>query len=305
LTEDFFGVASNQKLFDMNNDIGHMVDIFRYRKDVKVIVITGGPCGGKSTFMKMAKAHLEKQGFFVVIIPEAARQLIAAGFHPVKTPWKQDTGFQELVLKTILETEFHYFDVLNEMNIDQPVVFLCDRGTVDGIAYIGKASFENNILDKFSLTYSDLRDRYSGVIGLVSAADGAPEFYKMDDEREEDLEEAALLDKRTMGAWRLHQHFSVIDNSTDFPAKINRALAALNRIVGMPITTEIEKKYVVRNFSQTQLPLGTECFEIVQVYLNRQVIGPEWNVVYVSSGHMRIIHLPTITPKKLQLKSKV
>lgn len=192
---------------------------------------------------------LQKYGAKVIVVPEVARELIAAGFHPLNDKWKESGlieifPFQIQVFLAILEKEAGYLRAIQELDLKgQQVVMLCDRGLLDGAAYSGMPYFKNMIRG-YELKMADVLDRYHGVVHLVSAADGAPEHYVKDDERTEDIADAVALDHRLVEVWSQHQHHSIVDNSTDFPTKINRALLALNRILHMnQPPQEIEKKF--------------------------------------------------------------
>jgi CYTH domain-containing protein/predicted ATPase len=251
----------------MKSTLKELAGIFRFALNFKAVVITGGPCGGKSTFLKMAVAMLEKHGYRVIVVPEVARELIKAGFLPWDKSWKTSVSFQTIVLKAILEKEAFYFQSLREFADDgRPVVFICDRGLVDGAAYMGEEPFKS-LLGDLGLAYAEVLDRYHGVVALVSAANGAEAHYAKDDERFESLEEAKALDVRTIAVWHGHLHLTIIDNSTGFPEKINRALIALRRVLHMPQATEIEKKYCVLGFHPSLVPEGTKASMIVQTYL--------------------------------------
>jgi CYTH domain-containing protein/predicted ATPase len=249
-------------------NVQELVGIFRFISWLKVIVITGGPCGGKSTFLKMAISLLKKHGIRVIVVPEVARELIAAGFHPADPLWRSSSSFQRLIFEGILRKEAQYLEALQELDEEVSTVFLCDRGLLDGMAYMGKEAFASMLMS-YGVTHADVLDRYAGVVNLVTAADGAEKFYVVDDERSETPERARELDRLTSAAWHEHQHVAVIDNSTAFSEKINRALLALNRIINIPIAMEIERKYIVRNFGEGIIPSGTAFFDITQRYLNR------------------------------------
>ena len=49
----------------------------------KNIVLTGGPCGGKSTALADLKKCLAERGYKVFIIEESATKLISQGITPV------------------------------------------------------------------------------------------------------------------------------------------------------------------------------------------------------------------------------
>jgi CYTH domain-containing protein/predicted ATPase len=248
-----------------------LVNVFRYITWIKVIAITGGPCGGKSTFLKMAIKLLEKWGIVVIVVPEVARELIASGIRPWDTNWKKSTDFQKHILFNILEKEAAFFRVLSDMNLeDKKVVFLCDRGIPDGAAYCGDEAFDT-LLEELGTNRSDVTERYDAVIHLVTAAIGAESFYVTDEERHETLEQAAAIDLETQKAWRLHQHFSLVSNNKSFDAKILDALLALKRTIPMSDTAlEIERKFIFKNkFSLDLIPSGTQFYAINQDYLDR------------------------------------
>ena len=60
---------------------------------------------------------------------------------------------------------------------DQHVIILCDRGVMDGSAYTNEHVWQA-ILDETGWSTIQLRDRrYEAVIHLVTAAEGALDFY--------------------------------------------------------------------------------------------------------------------------------
>lgn len=67
--------------------------------------------------------------------------------------------------------------------VEQPnknIVLICDRGTMDGSAYVSKGIWDRIIQDN-DLSEHKLRDlRYDLVIHMSTAADGAEEFYTLD-----------------------------------------------------------------------------------------------------------------------------
>jgi hypothetical protein len=61
-------------------------------------------------------------------------------------------------------------------------VLLCDRGLMDGSAYVSKEQWDA-VLDEMGWSPVHLRDkRYDLVLHLVTAADGAPDFYNKSNE---------------------------------------------------------------------------------------------------------------------------
>lgn len=81
--------------------------------------------------------------------------------------------------------------------------------------------------------------RYDGVVHLVTAANGAPQFYKhgkvVDDAgnnviRNESPEEAIALDDQMQTSWRAHPRHVVVPNGSSFERKLERASSAILEI---------------------------------------------------------------------------
>ena len=66
------------KLFDVSLD-SLLISENLKPKSVHKIVITGGPCGGKSTAMSYIQNEFTKRGFTVLIVAETATELVLAG----------------------------------------------------------------------------------------------------------------------------------------------------------------------------------------------------------------------------------
>jgi CYTH domain-containing protein/predicted ATPase len=241
-----------------------------------VIVITGGPCGGKSTFLPLAKQWLEDHGYYVGILAEAATEVITGGFSPISPLWKTSLEFQKHLLLYQLAREDRYTLMLNGL-ADKKSVLLCDRGCLDSMAYIGRGQYLG-MLSEMGIKLSDLRDRYTSVVHLTSAARGASDFYTLANNaaRSETAEQAAELDERIEQAWLGHPHFSMIDNQTTFTEKVRRAFSALARVLHVPQPLEIERKYLVYGW---RAPIaGYVTVEITQDYLTTTEEEPERRV---------------------------
>ena len=59
------------------------------------------------------------------------------------------------------------------------IVLLCDRGCMDGSAYLSKKLW-NILINEYGINIKKIRDeRYDLVIHLSTAADGAEKFYTL------------------------------------------------------------------------------------------------------------------------------
>ena len=228
---------------------------------VTFVVVTGGPCAGKTEFMKRVIDWLAEYGLRVAVIPEAATHLITK---EGRLPSQDD--FQDAVLAYYLREEEMYY---SGMYAGQYDVVILDRGPLDTRAYVGNSAFAD-IASRAGFSIGELRTRYTAVVHLVTAADGAEEFYNLSNEaRTESPAQARELDRRTRDAWHGHRHHIVVGNETDFETKMKRALAALGRVLPMSIPIERERKFIPVNFRPDLLRnVGpVEVIPTVQVYL--------------------------------------
>lgn len=131
---------------------------------------------------------------------------------------------------------------------EQPTIILCDRGVMDGSAYTSDHIWQA-LLDETGWSTIQLRDRrYEAVIHMVTAADGAHEFYTSanNEARYESANDAMELDKKLINAWVGHPHFSIVDNSQNgFKNKIDRALDTVLKFIGLPTPASFYKKFLL------------------------------------------------------------
>ena len=230
------------------------------------IVLTGGPCGGKTTAMARIAERLESLGFRVFTVPETPTMLFQGGFSLADVTQAQVVDLETVLLSTVMATE-DSFRKIASVYANPKTVFLCDRGMMDTKAYVTPEMWQT-ILDNMGVTEVQLRDqRYDAVIHLVTAAIGAEEFYTLANNtaRTETPEQARELDGKTQAAWVGHPHLRVIDNRSDFEDKIRDAMAAICRVVGVPEPMEDERKFLVASVEDIPVPHVT--VDIEQVYL--------------------------------------
>lgn len=203
------------------------------------VILTGGPCAGKTQILSRLMQILEEKGYFVYTIFESATSLILNGIRPSERMSFEE--FQNFVLEMQLNNEDLFEKVAQHYDPDK-VIILYDRGIMDGCAYVDKETVFKDMLEKKGLTFADVYSRYDAVLHLVTSADGATEFYKWNDPTKEDVgnnaaryespEEARIKDKKTLNAWIDHPHLRVFDNSTDFEGKINRVVNEVLLLLG-------------------------------------------------------------------------
>ena len=238
--------------------------------EITKIVITGGPCAGKSTAMSRIQEEFGELGFSVLFVPETATELITGGV----APWTCGTvaEYQICLLKLQLKKEKIFEEAARTMDAEK-VLIVCDRGALDSKAYMEPQEFYEaaKAVDSNEV---ELRDNYDAVFHLVTAAKGAAEFYTTDNNsaRTENIEQAIALDEKLISAWTGHPHLRVIDNSVTFEGKIKRLIAEIAAFLGEPEPYEIERKYLIEYPDIDWLEANPTCqrIEIIQTYLKSQ-----------------------------------
>jgi predicted ATPase len=182
----------------------------------RLIAVTGGPGAGKTAVLELARLQLCQH---VAVLPEAAGVLFGGGF-----PRMADHPSRRCAQRAM----FHVQRQLERLAIEQGTfhAVLCDRGTLDGIAY-WPGTAEAWCTD-LGTTLADERGRYSAVIHLRPPGDA--QGYNHDNHlRTESSDEAGRIDDRILAAWEGHAKLGRVDRSDDFVEKTSRALALLHR----------------------------------------------------------------------------
>lgn len=199
------------------------------------IVLTGGPCAGKSTALVRVQQHLEMHGVKVYRVPEAATLLLGGGILVKDMPLSHMVSFQRGIIRIQLAME-EAFDHYAKTE-GRKAVLLCDRGVVDGAAYLPRHVWEELLVEE-GLDEVELRERrYTAVVHLVTAAHGLEDRYSTHSNvvRYEDASGARDVDERLRHAWLGHPRLCIIDTHPDFEIKLHRVVCAISDIVGVPM----------------------------------------------------------------------
>lgn len=184
------------------------------------IVLTGGPCSGKSTFMRDV---VEKYGHLVHCVPEVASILIAqVGILPSMTDANHNDRFQQILYR--VQRSFEEAAELQAIKDGKEVIIL-DRGTLDAVAYFN-AETNDQRQALFSIatgiSVSHELKRYMAVLYL---APPSREVYEAEGRnnaaRSESYEQAIALAHRTHDAWHVRceepwsrWRFTIADGAT-------------------------------------------------------------------------------------------
>lgn len=238
-------------------------------KEIKVskIVLTGGPCAGKTTALTWIDNYFSKRGYSVLKVPETATDLITNGI----APWTCESNYDYQAFQIRLQKlkEQIYDDAAKKMKNDK-ILIVCDRGILDNKAYMKDAEFKR-VLKELGTSEILERDSYDAIFHLVSAAKGKENVYTLANNiaRTESIEEAQALDNRIISAWTGHPHFRIIDNSTEFEEKLERLLKEIASFLGEPEPFEIERKFLIYYPNIKDLENMPNCtkVDISQTYL--------------------------------------
>lgn len=236
--------------------------------EIKKIVLTGGPCAGKTTALVRIIEYFSGMGFKVFTIPEVPTLYSQGGWNYLTPNRKLYYEGERAILNTQLALEDSFMRLAEVCT--KPTVIVCDRGTMDISAYMSPDMWED-ITSQAGTDSCALRNRYDAVLHLVSAADGAEQYYttatnstRYEQMNEEGLKIARELDKKVIKAWSAHPHLRVINNHDDFDTKLNRVIMEISNVLGLPQRAHEERIYRVEITGE--IP---ECIEsdITQTYL--------------------------------------
>ncbi len=238
------------------------------KKQITKIVVTGGPCAGKTTGMSWIQNAFTNLGYSVIFVPETATELISGGV----APWtlKSNLDYQLCQLKLQSEKEKVFGEAAEKIANSDKVLIVCDRGTIDNKAYMSAEEFES-AMEILHLNETEMRDTYDAVFHLVTAAKGAEEFYTLGNNkaRTETVEEAAAMDDKLISAWTGHPHLRIIDNAKGFEEKMKKLISEIAAFLGEPEPYEIERKFLIEYPDVDLFEKNPNCrrVEIIQTYL--------------------------------------
>ena len=205
-----------------------------------MVVVTGGPCAGKSTALIELADTLPKLGVEVMRCPELSTLLFEAGAaFPALGDRAEQVSWDYEKLRAQLALE----DALQSIaaTSGRPTVILTDRGALDSKAFVaigdeqGQREWEA-LLARGGWDEASLLGRYDAVLHLVTTAIDAEEHYDgtANAARREDVAEARAQDLRIRHVWAGHPNVCLISNRNNtFDEKIRRSIDFLCQIAGL------------------------------------------------------------------------
>ena len=187
------------------------------------IALTGGPGGGKTTLIEELAHDSAWAGRFAAL-PEAIVAMRYLGISVREKLFQRVMVYQQMAMEEALE---------RALDPQDRRIILCHRGALDPLAYwLVQGWSQDEFFTYTKTTCADHYRRYSAVLHLVTAADGALEHYRRwpGAERHEPAEQAVRLDGLLHQVWRDHPHYYRVGNEgRDWAAKAQEARAILER----------------------------------------------------------------------------
>jgi len=173
------------------------------------IVLTGGPGAGKTAVLELLRRSMCRH---VKVVPEAAGIVFGGGF----------PRGDELELRRAAQRAIFYVqrELEAAAQVQDAAIALCDRGTVDGLAYWPGP---DDLWSAVGTSLDAQLARYHAVIHLRTPTlnDG----YNHDNPlRVESALEAAAIDSRIGQAWERHPRRFEVPPMREFLAKATRAI---------------------------------------------------------------------------------
>lgn len=232
------------------------------------VVLTGGPCAGKSTVMTDIKEMLRESNFLVFTMPEVATEMFKWSdckmWDDFSAEGSEDDKVWAELQVTLTKVQMTIEDSILQMarrslqkrrKSETPphgVVILLDRGVVDNLAYCTKEAWAM-VLEELGTTTARLRDgRYDHVIHLVTAANGAEQYYSLvqaesgdvheQSARTETAEQAKALDLRTQDSWKGAKSHYIINNAgANFDEKREKVKHVVRTIIGERAASGVQR----------------------------------------------------------------
>lgn len=199
-----------------------------------VVVLTGGPCAGKSSAMAFLRDRLSKRGFQVLTVPENATHFLANsdGFQPEWAGKSSQVEMQRIFMEYQMSQE-DAFKAFAKLHPTKSSILLLDCCTLNSKVYLSDEQWKEVLAlpGHAQLTEQQLFGRYDLVIHMVSCAfEGLYEWGPGSNNpgRYHSPEEAKKCDKRSLDVFANHQQVRVVPHFPDFNSKMQKVLHFLN-----------------------------------------------------------------------------
>jgi len=181
------------------------------------LVLTGGPCSGKTSIINALTMFLKEKGIAVVHVQESSTSLRTSGIEwsPIRSEDFQTAVVQNQILRENIA--FNWCKRIQETNPERRTVIIFDRGLCDGLGFVDEVTFERCLKTADPNIDMNLFNRYDAVFHLETAAKVG--FYENTSYRHETCDQAIEQDEKLQDIWKSHHCHHIFQNESDFAAK--------------------------------------------------------------------------------------
>ena len=193
------------------------------------IVITGGPCAGKTSIIEILKMELADN---ILVVPEAATLLLSGGF---PAPGKQldycddwQLNFQRAVLSLQQALEGVYELLASRQGAE---LVICDGGMLSGAAYMPQGL--KQFIDLYGVSQEEMLNNYQAVVHLETIALAYPDKYGLsnNEHRYTTLDQAIELDQLIKEVWQDHPGRYVIESGKNLEDKVMEVMGIIKNFL--------------------------------------------------------------------------
>ena len=192
------------------------------------VLITGSVQAGKDTTIKRLKTDLEQSGYYVVNTNEIAELILLNNIKPFGDDTITLLEYQDAVFQGQLFVEDLYMSLIKNIRTDKTIVFLLNRGILDGMPFIGESEF-NKIITKHNFDKEITKDRYDIVLCLETYAMlGVYDKRANSEVRFQDFDKAVEMNNQFYDMYKkYYPNIKYIKASNDFEEKYTKVLETL------------------------------------------------------------------------------
>ncbi|MEM6510233.1 MAG: AAA family ATPase [Pseudomonadota bacterium] len=185
----------------------------------KRIVLTGGPGGGKTTAIDLLRREFSKQ---IVVVPESATMLFSGGVERGDA-----THLIKAHQQAIFSLQKHLEHIQRTMHPDR--LMLCDRGSLDGLAYW--PGEQDEFFQCLNTSLEIELNQYDAVIFFETAAKSGQSIHSNNPVRNESDQQAILLDDKLQAVWSQHPNFNLVKSSESFIQKVMFGIDTIRKVM--------------------------------------------------------------------------
>jgi predicted ATPase len=185
----------------------------------KRIVLTGGPGGGKTTAVDLIRREFSGK---IATVPEAATMIFSGGIA------RSNNNHVLKIQQTAIFNLQKNLEDIQRATFEHSII-LCDRGSLDGLAYW--PGNDDEFFQAMDTTLADELARYDAVIFFESAAKSGESIKSNNHIRNESEKVAIILDDKLQTIWSQHPNFNLIQSAESFINKVMFSITTIEKII--------------------------------------------------------------------------